>query len=366
LGEKRFATAEDIAAGELLPPRSPTFSLAQLCRLTVTPNRRDFYEGPHSASVKTGSSAKEKATMSSQDQKKPRILIIGATGRIGSRVIVEIAKVDSVQAVYSSRTLEQVNAWRKDGKDAVLLDLDRPETFPEALTEVDRLFLATGYSVAMVHQSKTIVDAAVDAGVSFIVHLGIFGNGRMTYAYATWHEMVERYIEGSGVAWAHLHPHFFMDNLLAASPVVDGKLYWFMGQQAVGWVAPEDVAAVAAKILTDGPERHGGNQYWLSTDFLNGSQAAAEISKGLALPVEAIVLTPDDLVKQVANGAMKLPSFVEATYGASMLEWVRQTYEGRLNFKGATSTVEDVTGNKPQTLEMWVRANRQAILSAAS
>jgi hypothetical protein len=29
----------------------------------------------------------------------------------------------------------------------------------------------------MVHQSKTIVDAAADAGVSFIVHLGIFGNG---------------------------------------------------------------------------------------------------------------------------------------------------------------------------------------------
>jgi hypothetical protein len=69
--------------------------------------------------------------------------------------------------------------------------------------------------------------------------------------------------------------------------------------------------------------------------------------------VEAIVLTPDDLVKQVSNGAMRFPSFVEATYGASILEWVRQTYEGRLNFKGATSTVEDVTGRKPQTLEMW-------------
>jgi NAD(P)H dehydrogenase (quinone) len=315
--------------------------------------------------VKTGSNGKEKATVSSRDQEKPRILIIGSTGRIGSRVIVETAKVDAVQAVYSSRRLEQVDAWRKDGKDAVLLDLDSPETFREALAGIDRLFLATGYTVAMVHQSKTIVDAAADAGVSFIVHLGIFGNGRLTYAYATWHEMVERYIEGSGVAWAHLHPHFFMDNLLAASPIVDGKLYWFMGQQAVGWVAPEDVAAVAAKVLTDGLERHGGNQYWLSTDFLNGTQAAAAISKGLALPVEAIVLTPDELVKQVANGAMKLPSFVEATYGASMLEWVRQTYEGRLDFKGATSTVEDVTGYKPRTLEMWVRANRQAVLSAA-
>jgi NAD(P)H dehydrogenase (quinone) len=156
----------------------------------------------------------------------------------------------------------------------------------------------------------------------------------MTYPYATWHEMVERYIEGSGVAWSHVHPHFFMDILLAASPVVDGKLYWFMGEQAVGWVAPEDVAAVAAKVLTDGHERHGGNQYWLSTDFLNGTQAAAEISKGLDLSVKAIVLTPDDLVKEVSNGAMKLPSFVEATYGASILEWVRQTYEGRLTSKG--------------------------------
>jgi len=157
-----------------------------------------------------------------------------------------------------------------------------------------------------------------------------------------------------------------MDNLLAASPVVNGKFYWFMGEQAVGWVAPEDVAAVAAKVLTDGHERHGAKQYWLSTDFLNGTEAAAEISKGLGLPVEAIVLTPDDLAKQVSNGAMKLPPFVEATYGASILEWMRQTYEGRLNFKGATCTVEDVTGRKPQSLEMWVRANRQAVLSAAS
>jgi NAD(P)H dehydrogenase (quinone) len=317
---------------------------------------------------KTDPHIQKKVTMSIQyrEAAKPRILIIGSTGRIGSRVIAEIAKVDAVEPVYSSRTPKQVNAWHKDGKVAVFLDLDRPETFPKALGGVDRLFLATGYTVAMVHQSKTIVDAAADAGVSFIVHLGIFGNGRMTYPYATWHEMVERYIEGSGVAWAHLHPHFFMDNLLTTSPVTDGKFYWFMGERAVGWVAPEDVAAVAAKVLTEGPERHEAKQYWLSTDFLNGTEAATAISKGLGIPVQAIVLTPDDLVKQISNGTMRLPSFVEANYGASILEWVRQTYEGRLTFKGATSTVEDVTERKPQSLEMWVRANRDAILSAAS
>jgi len=297
---------------------------------------------------------------------RPRVLILGATGRIGSKVIAELERMDTVRVVYSSRRLEQVEAWRSDGKDAVLLDLDQPETFPDALSGVDRIFLVTGYTVAMVHQTKTIVDAAADAGVKFIVHLGIFGTGRVTYAYGTWHEMVERYIEGSGVAWTHLHPHYFMDNLLAATPVVSGKFYWFMGSQKVGWIAPEDVAAVAAKVLSVGPEQHGGKQYWLSTEFLNGTQSAVEISKGLGLPVEGVVLTPNDLAASVTSGAMKLPSFVEPTYGASILDWVRQTYDGCLNFGGVTTSVEELTGKKPQTLESWVRANRQAVLSAAS
>src|ERR1700738_282727 len=86
--------------------------------------------------------------------------------------------------------------------------------------------------------------------------------------------------------------------------------YWFMGNQPVGWIAPEDVAAVAAKVLSAGPEQHGGKQDWLSTEMLHGTQAAVEISKGLGLPVEGVVLTPDDLAANVISGAMKLPSFV--------------------------------------------------------
>jgi NAD(P)H dehydrogenase (quinone) len=52
---------------------------------------------------------------------------------------------------------------------------------------------------------------------------------------------------------------------------------------------------------------------------------------------------------------MKLPSFVEPTYGASVLEWMRQTYDGRLNFAGVTTSIEELTGEKPRTLEEWVR-----------
>ena len=37
----------------------------------------------------------------------------------------------------------------------------------------------------------------MDAGVSLIVHLGVFGNGRSTDPHFAWHELVEGSIEGS-------------------------------------------------------------------------------------------------------------------------------------------------------------------------
>jgi hypothetical protein len=40
--------------------------------------------------------------------------------------------------------------------------------------------------------------------------------------------------------------------------------------------------------------------------------------------------------------------------------------DGRLNFGGVATSVEELTGKQSQTLENWVRTNRQAVLSAAS
>src|SRR5258708_10035290 len=163
-----------------------------------------------------------------QIEKKPRILVLGSTGRTGKAVVAELEQMsETVQVVYSSRNREQVEAWRREGKEAVHLDLDAPQTFPAALAGIDRLFLSTGYTVAMVHQSKTIVDAATDAGVQFIVHLGIFGNGRMTDPHFAWDEMVQRYIEGSGVACRHLHPRSFMAIFQTTPPVSPRTLSLF-------------------------------------------------------------------------------------------------------------------------------------------
>ena len=156
-----------------------------------------------------------------------------------------------------------------------------------------------------------------------------------------------------------------MDNLLTTMPIVNGKLVWYTGDKSVGWIAPEDLAAVAARVLIEGPEIHGGKQYWLSTEVLNGAEAAAEISEGLGQPVEAVVLTPQHLLEQVKSGSIQMPPNIDANYGASMLEWVQQTFDGRMDFGAVTTTtVEDLTGHKPLRLRDWARDNRERVIGA--
>jgi NAD(P)H dehydrogenase (quinone) len=294
----------------------------------------------------------------------PRVLVLGATGRTGAAVATALeAMPGQVVAVRAARTRAAVQRWQKEGKDAVHIDLDDADTFPDALQGIDRVFLMAGYTSSMNHQSKTLVDAAEDAGVGFLVHLGVFGNGRSTDPHFVWHELVERYIAGSKLAWANVHPHVFMENLLTINRLREGRLVWPMGDRQVGWIANDDIAAVAATVLAEGPGTHAGNDYWLSTDLLNGAQVAHVLTGVLGRAVPAQVLTPDDMQRMAEAGNDIAPSSMDAAYAASVLTWVRQTYEGRMDYSAVTtSTVQDLLGREPVHLDAWATAHRHELL----
>ena len=179
--------------------------------------------------------------------------------------------------------------------------------------------------------------------------------------------MVERYIEGSGVAWAHLHPHFFMQNILTTFGLPNGQLRWPMGDKRVGWIAGEDLAAVAAKVLADGPAAHAGQNYFLSTEVLNGVEVAAILSEALGRQITPVVMTPSDMMEALASGAAKPPAGMEENYAKSQLEWVHQSFDGRMDYSVvATSTVQDLLGRPALTLREWAPLHREALLAAAS
>lgn len=286
-----------------------------------------------------------------------RVLIIGATGRVGSQVVKELEKNNEGILVRLSTTQENVaQQWLKEGKDGVILDLDKPETFTNALEGIDRVFLLTGYTVDMLCQSKLLVDAAKEAGVQHMVHLGVFTSRRDLIPHFIWHDMIETYIEASGMNWTHIHPNVISDSVLEwGTPLKETRTFSVMwGEAKQGWVFASDIAAVAAEILRTGSEKHHGANYYLSTEVLTGPEVATILSKASGKEIKCNVLNPEDLKATIEH----VPSVSAKAYSESAYITMKLAQEGKME---AQTVVKDdvltVLGRPGLTMEEWAHLN---------
>jgi uncharacterized protein YbjT (DUF2867 family) len=295
------------------------------------------------------------------NQSKARILVIGSSGQVGKKVVSDLEGSSDFTVRVTSRRLEEVQRLSCEGKDIVYLDLDDPRTFGAALAGVDRIFLLTGYTVAMLAQSKTLVDAASKAGVKHIVHLGVFGEWDCTGQAFAWHQLVEAYIKASGISWTFLHPNMFMENILTLCLKGDTlTTYW--GENRTGWVAAADIALVAATALREGPTKHADKDYWLSSDVATGPELARLISETLGKEITANVLGPEEF--QAIFTSATIP--VESWYADGGVEVIRQVVDGRMGYIGSVrDDVPYVTGQNAVTLKQWIIEHRQELISIA-
>ncbi|MCB2408943.1 NmrA family NAD(P)-binding protein [Hymenobacter lucidus] len=297
-----------------------------------------------------------------ENQQHPTVLVLGASGTIGRQVVKDL-EGQAVNVRITSRNQETVEQLRREGKDCHYLDLDDPRTFALALAGVDRVFLLTGYTVAMLTQSKTLVDAAKKAGVRHIVHVGVFAEWDTTDAHFAWHQLIEKYIEASGIAWTHLHPNMFMEVFTGVYIPKNLTYTSYWDDRRVGYIASSDIAAVAAKALVDGPKRHGGQHYWLSVETFNGQEIAALLSEvtGLKIKHEDKGLEGfKELIQTLlANGA-------ESWYAKANIDFVTQMLDGRMSYMSMVQNdIPYVLGRPAKTLREFLEEHKAAIVASA-
>jgi NAD(P)H dehydrogenase (quinone) len=222
------------------------------------------------------------------------------------------------------------------------------------------VFLLTGYTVAMLAQSKAFVDAARKARVQHIVHLGVFGHWDCTDPHIAWHQLVETYIEASGIAWTHIHPNMFMEQIPKFTKIRNDRFSVFWGPDRMGWIASRDIGAVAATVLREGPGKHSGQNYWLSAEVAGGEELATIFSETLGRPIRCDHRKPEEFAPAMAlTGDYN----VENWYAAGAIEFLTQFSDGRM---GDFGTVRDdtpyLTGMPSMTLRQWVQENRLLLL----
>jgi NAD(P)H dehydrogenase (quinone) len=298
-----------------------------------------------------------------ENNQQPTVLILGASGTIGKQLIKDL-EGKAVNVRITSRKQEVVDKLCSEGKDCKFLDLDDPRTFALALAGVDRVFLLTGYTVAMLTQSKTLVDAAKKAGVSHIVHVGVFAEWDTTDAHFAWHQMIEKYIEASGIAWTHLHPNMFMEALTSAYLPKNLTFTTYWKDRRVGYIASSDIAAVAAEVLASGPGRHAGQHYWLSVESYSGKEIAQLMSEVTGLDIKCEEKGVEEFQQLIEDWISK---GADSWYASANIEFVKQMLDGRMSYMSMVQNdIPYILGRPAKTVREFLAENKDVLIASAN
>ena len=289
------------------------------------------------------------------------LLVLGATGQVGQLVAKTLKRRGANFSVGSRKIATLVDLAHQFGASR-FIDLDDPRTFDEALENITGIFLITGYTVDMLVQSKSLIDAAKRSGVKHIVHLGAFTRDHDAYATVfAWHQMIETYLRESGVAWTNLHPNMFMQNLLTYHAVT-GALFNAYTSKPLGYTALEDVAESAAVILMEGPERHSGKDYWFSADSLTPEQVAETLTVATGRKFTSAVRGDGGFQSDAAQPG----SVFETAYAKGGLEFFRYVEDGRMAYAGSVKDdTKQILGREPFLLEEWAKIHANEFLQIA-
>ena len=270
------------------------------------------------------------------------ILVIGATGTVGSEVVRQlVATGERPRALVRDPATARQRLG--DQVEHVVGDLDRPETIAAALAGVDRVFLLTTQSSRQPQWERAVIGAAARAGVGQLVKLSVFrANEQSPLQVARQHGQAERVLAQSGLAATILRPVFFMQNLLAM--VHDGAIATAAGDGRVAMVDARDIAAVAVATLTGGG--HAGKTYTLTgPQALSFYQVASVLSRQTGRPLRHVRVPPDK-VRVALQGRG-----VAAWYADDMARLHSMLAVGYEEV--VTDDIHRVTGRPPRTLAQF-------------
>ena len=286
---------------------------------------------------------------------KPNILILGATGKVGSQVVQQLVEAGDNNVIAATRSRDKKQNFNDNGIDSVILDLNDPQPLTSALKDVDRALLLTGYSVDMLRQSKRFLDAAKQTGVKHIVHLGTSGAPTNEVSHWDWHIFIEAYIEKLGFSYTHLRSECFMQIVL--DWVKDGVIDNYFGDARVSWVDDRDLATVIAQTLLH-PEKYNGRVIPLGYDAKTIDEIAQIASEVVGKPFKTKAHSPEEFLKEVIE--LEVNAIYKDAYVYSVYEQLQLNIADNIPQADATfDNFEAITGRKPNTWKDFILERKE-------
>ena len=182
-----------------------------------------------------------------------RILITGATGNIGLEVIHYLTELNSTSEIFAGvRNIEKAKQMISDSGriQFVEFDFENPETFNNALKNIDRVFLLRPPHISNVKKFFTpLIESFIENNVRQIVFLSVQGADKSSIIP---HNKIERLITSNGLEYIFLRPSYFMQNLtttLIADIIEKRQILLPSGNAKFNWIDIKNIGEVCAILI---------------------------------------------------------------------------------------------------------------------
>jgi uncharacterized protein YbjT (DUF2867 family) len=283
------------------------------------------------------------------------IAVVGATGNTGRAVVKELVGLgrNPICVVRNPGKAREVL-----GTEAMVAvgELTDPAALENALQGVTSLFVVTGHNPQMAEQQNNVLDAALKAGVKYLVRVS--GGRAVVGANADsvvgrGHHAIEERLRGSGIGWVILRPGLFMQNSFAQAALIGKESKMVLPTPKdlpIAFIDVRDTGALGARILID-PAPHVGKTYEFTGAQTNYGEFAHVFSQVLGKPIICVEAALDQTEQTLR--ARGMPDWLVA----HLLSIARITAKGGFSTEN-TEPIRTIVKRAPITTRQFVEDHK--------
>ena len=293
----------------------------------------------------------------------PTLLVTGASGHLGRRVVELLQESYNGPIVAATRTPDKLNGFKGRNVTVRRADFEDPASLDEAFAGVDRLLLISTDAVdapgRRIKQHTNAIEAAERAGVKHIVYTSIMHSGPQSPAFVVPdHRATEASLAESRMGWTVLRENIYTDLQLMSvgQALQSGTLANAIGDGKAAYITREDCARAAAAALSSSFEGR-------RTLDITGPAAVSQ--------TDIAALASELSGREIRYAPLDVETLVGYMTGAGMPRPVAEAYAtfdvatAQGEFAAVSSAVEDLTGRKPQSVAEFLTAHRDALVNPA-
>jgi len=242
-------------------------------------------------------------------------------------------------------TRDPDSAGLPGGVEVMRGDLSVPDTLEACLEGVEAVFLVWPFMTA--EAAPAVLDAVTTHArrIVFLSSMGVRDDhAQQADPINAFHADIERLIKRSGLDWTFVRSSGFATNTLMWAEQIrdDGIVRWFYGDAARSLIHERDIAAVAARVLTE--DGHAGRTYSVTgPTALTQIEQMQTIGEAIGRPLRWEEMSPEVARQHLLAG---MPPSVSDGILNAHATFVTEP-------EPVTFTVHEVTGQPARTFRDW-------------